>query len=97
AKDQTITAVTQDYGPDLALAPGATAVADGSTEYPTEKPDTPKEKRVNNEVGKIINGRFENWYWAQKKDDQPWMSNVKEFPASVEIRLPKPTEVARAI
>ncbi len=97
AKDQTIAVVPQDYGPDLALAPGATAVADGAPEYPTEKPGTPKEKRINNDVGKIINGQFENWYWAQKKDDQPWMSNVKEFPAAVEVRLPKPTEVARVI
>ena len=61
------------------------------------KPDTPKEKRIHNDVGKIINGQFENWYWAQKKDDQPWMSNVKKFPAAVEIDLPKPTEVARVI
>jgi len=97
AKDQEIAVVPQDYGPDLALASGVTAVADGSPEYPTEKPGTPKEKRVNNDVGKIINGKFENWYWAQKKDDQPWMSNVKGFPAAVEIRLPKPTEVSRVI
>jgi hypothetical protein len=97
AKDQTITVAPQDYGPDLALAPDVKAVADGSAGYPTEKSDTPKEKRINNDVGKIINGQFENWYWAQKKDDQPWMSNVKEFPAAVEIRLPKPTEVARVI
>jgi hypothetical protein len=97
AKDQTISVVPQDYGPDLALAPGVTAVADGSPDYPTEKPDTPKEKRINNDVGKIINGKFENWYWAQRKDDQPWMSNVKEFPASIEIRLPKPIELARVI
>ncbi len=97
AKDQAITVVPQDYGPDLALAPGVKVVADGAPEYPTEKPDTPKEKRINNDVGKIINGQFENWYWAQKKDDQPWMSNVKEFPAAVEIRLSKPTEVTRVI
>ena len=97
AKGQTFTVVPQDYGPDLALAPGTKAVADGSPEYPTEKPGTPKEKRIDNDVGKIINGQFENWYWAQKKDDQPWMSNVKEFPAAVEVDLPKPTQVARVI
>ena len=97
APDQAVSVVPQDYGPDLALAPGATASADGSPDHPADKPDTPKEKRINNDIGKIINGKFENWYWAQKKDDQPWMSNVKEFPATVEIRLPKPTEVARVI
>ncbi len=97
AKDQEFAVVPQDYGPDLALAPGVTASADGSPDHPADKPDAPKEKRINNDIGKIINGQFENWYWAQKKDDQPWMSNVKEFPAAVEIRLPKPTEVARVI
>ena len=87
----------QDYGPNLARVEGVKVVADGSADHPADKPDTPNEKRINNDIGKVVNGVFENWYWTQKKDDQPWMSNVKEFPAAVEIRLPKATKVARVI
>jgi F5/8 type C domain len=97
AKGQTISVVPLDCGPNLARAAGVTAACSGEARHPADKPDTPKEKRIDNDITKIINGVFENWYWAQKKDDQPWMSNVEKFPAWVEIRLPKPTRLSRVV
>jgi hypothetical protein len=97
AEGQRIAVIHQDAGLNLALADGVTAASSGSAGHPADKPETPPEKRINNDIGKIINGKFENWYWRQQKDDHPWMSNLTEFPGWVEIRLPKPTTVARVI
>lgn len=97
APGQTVGVVPTDYGPNLARAAGVTAAASGDPTHPADKPDTPPDKRINNDVAKVINGELENWYWGQKKDDQPWLSNLQAFPGWVEIRFPGPTEVARVI
>ncbi len=97
AKGQTISVVPLECGPNLARAAGVTAAASGEARHPADKAGSPLAKRIDNDVRKIINGKFENWYWAQKKDDQPWMSNVEKFPAWVEVRLPKATAVGRVV
>ena len=40
---------------------------------------------------------LENWYWTQQKPDHPWMDDTPQFPAWVEISLPRPTKIARVI
>ncbi len=50
-----------------------------------------------NVVSKLINGEQENWYYAQRPGQAPWMDNAATFPTWVEIRLPAPAAVARVI
>ncbi len=50
-----------------------------------------------NVVSKLINGEQENWYYAQRPGQGPWMDNAAAFPTWVEIRLPAPAAVARVI
>lgn len=87
---QTIEVVPPDWGPNLARRPGVTAASSGL-------PDDPQDKKRNNDIGKIINGDLENWYYTQKKDDHPWRSNVTHYPAWVEVRWPAPAQVGRVI
>ena len=88
AEGQNIEVIKCDFGDNLALAPGVVATASGSAEHPLDK-------KIDNDIKKIINGVQENWYYAQKKDDQPWMGNNDEYPAWVEIELAKPQQVSR--
>ena len=50
-----------------------------------------------NPVSKIINGRQENWYYAQQPGEGPWVDTARQFPTWIEIRLPKPAAVARVV
>jgi len=91
APSQTIQVVPTDWGPNLALAPGTTASASGTGTYPGD-PTVP------NDIGKIINGTLENWYWGQGKGDHPWMDNTPaDHPAWVQITLPAPTLVNHVV
>ncbi|MHB1035232.1 MAG: hypothetical protein ACYC35_19265 [Pirellulales bacterium] len=90
AAGQDLRVARPDYGPNLALAAGVTAASSGQAEHPVDR-------QIPNDIRKIINGELENWYWLQKKEAQPWMSNLKEFPGWVEIRLPKEAIVARVL
>ncbi len=87
APGQTIQVVPTDWGPNLALAPGTVASASGTGAYPGD-PTVP------NDIGKVINGALENWYWGQGKGDHPWMDDTPTGqPAWVQITLPAPTLV----
>ncbi len=87
---QTIVPVPQDFGQNLALQPGVTAFASGTGQHPIDK-------RIDNNINKIINGVYDNWYWSQQRDTQPWMDDTVGFPAWVEIRLPTTQKVSRVI
>ncbi len=89
-KDQQITPIPIDFGPNLALQAGVTASASGTGQHPLDK-------RIDNNIKKIINGVYENWYWNQQRDTQPWMDDTKGFPAWVEIDLPSPQKVSRVL
>ena len=90
APGQTIETPPLDWGPNLAMGPGVTAAASGTGQHPVDK-------SIKNDIEKIHNGVLENWYWSQKKNDQPWMDDTKGFPAWVELRLPEPQDIARVI
>ncbi len=90
AKGQTIEVVPTNWGTNLARASGVTAASSGLPTHPVKED-------IDNNIGKITNGDLENWYWSQKKDDQPWMSNVGGFPSWVEVRLPQPQPIARVV
>ena len=97
ATGQSIEVVPCDWGPNLARVDGAKAFASGLPHHPTNKAEDPADKRINNDLSKLINGEHENWYRTLQKDSGPWMSNVAEFPATVEVRLPQPAAVSRVV
>lgn len=90
ARGQTIQVVPQNFGANLALAPGVTAQASGTGAHPVDK-------TIANPITKIINGDYEDWYWSQQKNDQPWMDDTKGFPAWVQITLPRVQTVGRVL
>lgn len=87
----------QDFGDNFARAAGVKITSTGKSEHPSDKPDVPADKRTPNDIGKVINGEYENWYRTLKPGDHPWMSNVAEWPATVEIALPKAEKIARVV
>lgn len=96
-KGLKVDAEAQDYGENFARAEGVRVTASGKVEHPADKPDVAEEKRTPNALTKIINGEYENWYRTLKREDHPWMSNVSEWPATVEIALPKAQKIARVV
>ncbi len=90
APGQTLSVVPTDWGPNLLATPGVSARASGTGAHPLDK-------SIPNPISKISNGVLENWYWTQKKPDHPWMDDTPQFPAWVEISLPRPTKIARVI
>ena len=87
---QSITPIPQDFGPNLALMAGVTASASGTGQHPIDK-------RIDNNINKIINGVYDNWFWTQQRDSQPWMDDTAGFPAWVQINLPSVQLVDRVI
>lgn len=57
----------------------------------------PVDPKIPNDISKLTNGEMENWYYAQKPEAQVWMDDTKSFPAWIEVRFPRPTEVGRVI
>jgi hypothetical protein len=98
ARGQKIEVVPTDWGPNLARAEGATAMAAYPPAPPKNLQDAGQVKAAQrNKVAKIINGELENWYYAQQPGDGPWMDNAPAFPTWVEVRLPAAAGVARVI
>ena len=95
APEQKIEVIPQDFGDNLARGEGVTLAASGTGRHPvTPAPGKPE---IPNDISKLNNGEMENWYYHQKPSDQPWMDDTAEFPAWVEMRFPKPTQVGRVI
>jgi hypothetical protein len=90
AEGQTIDVVPQDFGPNLARMAGVNASASGTGVHPVDP-------KIPNDISKLTNGEFENWYYTQRPAAQPWMDNTREFPAWVELSFPQPTEIGRVI
>ena len=90
AQGQTCDVAPRTYGQNLSLANGVTVAVSGST-------TSPLNPSVQNDPSKIVNGILENWYWRQTPADADWMSNVTEWPATVEIDLPQPALVSDVI
>jgi hypothetical protein len=90
APGQTIDVAPTAWGENLARRLGVKASTSGLPQHPIDK-------TINNDIGKLTNGDLENWYWNQKKDDQPWMSNVDKFPAWVELAWPEPLTLGRVV
>jgi hypothetical protein len=70
--DQDLREVPLAWGPDLARLPGVQVTCS----QPTSGLDT------------LVNGQFENWYWAQKADDEPWNLQDPTWPVTIDLRLP---------
>lgn len=94
---QSVEVEPQAWGENFSRATGVKVTASGRAEHPATKPDTPAEKRIDNDPAKVVNGEYENWYRTLKREDQPWMSNVDAWPATVEIALPAPQTIARVV
>lgn len=90
AAGQSIEVVPKNWGENFARAEGVKATSSGANEHPADP-------KIDNSTLKIHNGQLENWYWSQKPESQPWLSNVEKFPAWVEIALPQPKEIARVV
>ena len=87
---QSLEVVPQVWGQNLARLPGVTAAASGTGLHPADK-------KIPNDISKIHNGDYENWYWAQKPAAQEWMDDTKGFPAWIELCLPSAMTVARVV
>ena len=87
---QTCTILPRTYGTNVAVATGVTVQASGSAVHPGGS-------QIPNDPSKIVNGVLEDWYWRQWDQDQPWMSNVSTWPATIEIDLPQTTSVSDVI
>jgi hypothetical protein len=98
AKGQTIEVVPTDWGRNLARDKDVSAAA-ANPPAPAKNPNDANERITaqRNVVSKLINGEQENWYYAQRPGQGPWMDNAAAFPTWVEIRLPAPAAVARVI
>jgi hypothetical protein len=90
AEGQTIEVLPQDFGPNLARAPGVKLTASGTGVHPVDA-------KVPNDIAKIVNGVLENWYYTQQPPAQPWMDDTKTFPAWVQLDFGQPTEISRVI
>ncbi|HZK81973.1 MAG TPA: hypothetical protein VFC46_12920, partial [Humisphaera sp.] len=90
ADGQTIDVIPQDFGVKLARAEGVTFASSGTGKHPVDP-------KIPNDFSKLNNGELEDWYYSQKPIAQPWMDDTAEFPAWVELRFPKPTQVGRVI
>lgn len=90
AADQKLEVIPQDRGNNLARMAGVALSSSGTSRHPVD-PTIP------NDITKLNNGQFENWYYLQKPAGQPWMDDTKDFPAWIEIKFPEPTEVGRVI
>jgi hypothetical protein len=90
ADGQTLDVAPQDFGPNLARMAGVKANASGTGVHPVDP-------KIPNDISKLINGEFENWYYTQKPPAQPWMDDTKQFPAWVKLEFPQPTEISRVI
>lgn len=87
---QQIAVVPVVYGANLARQPGVTVSADGS-------PQSPLGASIPNSTSKINDGVLQNWYYDFSDASYPWMSNVQQFPAAVEIDLPQAQSVSDVI
>ena len=90
AANQTIQVVPIDYGPNLALTPGTVATSSGNGLSPLNS-------SYPNDIGKVINGVLENWYWGQGPGDHPWMGNDASLPGWVQVTLPQPTPISHVV
>ena len=90
AAGQTIDVAPQEWGENLARRPGVTAASSGTGAHPVNK-------KIPNDISKIFNGEYENWYWAQNDAAQEWMDDSKQVPAWVEFTLPAAAPVGRVV
>jgi hypothetical protein len=90
AKGQLIAVPSISWGDNMALGSTVTVRSSGTGKHPVD-PGIP------NSVTKIINGKYENWYWGQTSEDQEWMDNTASFPAWIEISFPVPKSIARVV
>ena len=87
---QQLAVVPVSYGPNLAMQSGVTITADGSAQSPLGA-------NIPNSTSKINDGVLQNWYYNFTDASYPWMSNVQQFPAAVEIDLPQTQTVSDVI
>ncbi len=87
---QQIAVIPTAYGTNLALQSGVTITADGSAQNPMGA-------NIPNSTSKINDGVLQNWYYNFSDASYPWMSNVQQFPAAVEIDLPSSQPVSDVI
>ena len=88
---QTFSVVPLDYGPNLARQPGVTVEAPGRPE----------------DLDKLHNGLYENWYYSQAGDTHPWSdggtwdkaqaATPPKEPLAVTLTLPAARKIARAV
>jgi hypothetical protein len=99
APGQVVQPLPMDFGPNLARQSGVTATASGTGVSPYDKND-------NNDISKLTNGVLENWYYAQQKDEHPFVDDTwrdwsaaapPPTPAWVQINIPAATKVDRVV
>ena len=86
----TLSVAAQNWGANLALQTGVTAVASGSAVHPIDA-------AIANSPSKVINGRLDTWYWNQTNNDRIWEGNNTTYPAWFEVRLPAATQMDRVV
>ena len=87
---QQIAVVPVNYGANLAMQSGVTITADGD-------PSSPMGANIPNATSKINDGVLQTWYYNFDPSTYPWMSNVQQFPAAVEMDLPQAQAVSDVI
>ena len=92
--------VPMDFGPDLALLRGVKLTSSGSGYMPGRKPvqdglDKDGKPAVPSDISKVANGQLDHWLWSQKQEDAYWYNDDEEFPAWIEIQLPRKLAVSR--
>lgn len=90
APGQDIGVEPLNWGPNLAQVPGVTVIASGSPAHPVNA-------GISNSAHKLVNGVMETFYWNLQDNDRPWMSNITDFPGTVEVRLTAPARVNHVV
>lgn len=92
AKAQAIKVIPTDWGDNLARQPGVGAEASKAA-----KPEKPGKEVKPDDISKLTNGDFENWYYAQGKSPGPWKLDPESWPATVTLTLPSTQSISRVL
>lgn len=90
AKGQKFEPGKINLGVNLARLPDVKVTSSGTGKHPADA-------NIPNDISKLTNGEYENWYWKQTPDAQPWMDDTPEFPAWVQIEFPAPTNISSVV
>lgn len=87
---QMVEAVRQNWGANFARQSGVAVAA-------SQMADAKGRVDGDNDIGKIVNGEQENWYWNQQTAMHPWNVYNPTLPMTVDITLPSVQSVGRVL